>query len=42
MIQFLLYDKQGGQTELGDTVIDADFRLRPWRYKYSTVRRFET
>ena len=37
MISFLVYNKPGGQTEHTDTVIDADFRLRPWRYKYPTV-----
>ena len=37
MIWILVYNKQGGQTKLGDTTIDADFRLRPWRYEYPTV-----
>ena len=35
----MVYCKPGGQTEHVDTVIDADFRLRPWRYQYPTVDR---
>ena len=39
MISFLVYNKPGGQTEHTDTVIDADFKRRPWRYLYPTVPR---
>ena len=35
MIKFLVYDKPRGQSEHTDTVTDADFRLRPWRYECS-------
>ena len=34
----MVYNNPGGQTEHTNTVIDADFRLRPWRYKYPIVR----
>ena len=37
MIQFLAYNEPVGQIEQSDTVIEANFRLRPWRYKYPTV-----
>ena len=33
----MVYNKPGNQTEHTDTVIDADFRLRLWRYQYPTV-----
>ena len=36
MIWFLVYYKPEGQTEHIDTVIDADFRHRPWPYQYPT------
>ena len=34
----MVYNKPGSPTEHTDTVIDADFRLRPERYLYPTVR----
>ena len=37
MVSFMVYNKPGGQTEHIETVIDADFRLRLWRYQYPTV-----
>ena len=37
---FLVYIKPGGQTEHTETVIDADFRIRLWHYKYPIVKGF--